>query len=156
MDEIEIINAKIQEIRKELISLYGENTTELKDGYKLIKINGYLNAFNKFVATLTNCFNVLGWHAEDYTNEILLLLDFAKNTEYNIVDYAAKSIKLKFNEARFSKLFNDLSVIYNKNLGFSKVGRSISSSFNIWLAGQETIYYSNQNRIRRPSNDQFN
>lgn len=148
MSKVNLIDAKIKEINDDFISKFGEPKEEIINGKKYIKINTWANAFNKFSKAILESFDLLGWNVDEWTDEILLLLEFAKNTEPNIVNFAAKSLSKKCTPNNYTRLFKGLREINARNLGYEKVGNCLMSSLKIWLAGQQTIYASVSNLKR--------
>ena len=139
IDINEEVNTRYLEICNELLSTYGEQKIEVINGKNYVKSNPYYTAFTKATSALTQNLTKFGWDLNNYTCEMLLLLEYFKTAQYNVLEYLSKVFKKNNNQHSYEFLFNDLNAMLKRNLGCDKVRRSLELAFGIWLVGSNRI-----------------
>ena len=132
MDKNDELQLKINEIRNELISQYGnENKSTIVNGKTYNQVNSNLFVFDVFVKYLTKCYSNFKINLDEYRTATMLLLEFAKTADPSSVDRIARLLKsvCPRNKKLFFNLLNDLNNISPQDLDITQMYSFILNSF---------------------------
>ena len=101
----------VEQTRQSLIAQHGERSLKFENGYKIIKTNAYLDAFERFTKSLFNFSQALNFSLDNYSREIAAIFNFCEDCESDEMNAMAKIL-----ENRTSILKPNNARIYNKKL----------------------------------------
>ena len=131
----------VEKTRQTLITQHGESKTYFENGYKITKINAYLNAFDNFQTAMFALAEKVNLALSEHENELQLLFDYCLSCEIDELELMAKILQSKLkilkptNQKIYYKklatLMADLQDITAKNNPLASVGVAFSSNFGI-------------------------